>query len=187
MDVSLTSLVLPILLSGVGVFIASFVMWMVLPHHRNDYGKVPDEDKLMGTLGDLPEGQYAFPHCSGPEQMKDPAWVEKRNAGPSGMLMVLPRGPMKMGASMGTSFFFNVLVSLIVAYVATIGLKAGADAKGDVFRMTSTVGFLAYSAALAWGAIWYGHTWSSTLKSMFDGLVYGLLTGLIFMLFWPTA
>ncbi len=28
-------------------------------------------------------------------------------------------------------------------------------------------------------------SWSSTLKEMFDGLVYGVLTGLVFMWMWP--
>ena len=36
-----------------------------------------------------------------------------------------------------------------------------------------------------WNAIWLNHSWSSTLKSAFDGLLYGLATGTIFALLGP--
>jgi len=40
----------PIVLSAVIVFIASSIMYMVLPYHKSDYKKLPDEDKLLGVL-----------------------------------------------------------------------------------------------------------------------------------------
>ena len=54
-----------------------------------------------------------------------------------------------------------------------------------VFRVVWTVSFMAYAVGLTWGPIWFGRSWSSTLKEMFDGLVYGAGTGLVFMFFWP--
>ena len=117
---------------------------------------------------------------------QDPEWIKKRDAGPSGMLVILARGPMNMGKSMGISFLFNVVVSALVAYVATISLLKGAEGM-DVLRMTGTVAFLGYSGALGWNAIWFNHSWGSTAKSMFDGLIYGIGTGVIFMLMWPAA
>jgi len=186
MNVEITDLLLPIALSGVAVFFLSFIMWMVLPHHRKDWAALPDEDGTMAQLGDIKQGQYMFPHCGNAEQMKDPAWIKKSEAGPSGLLIIRARGPMSMGKYMGISFVFNLVVSAIVAYVATIALGKAAEGT-DVFRMTSTVAFLGYSGALGWNAIWFHHSWSSTAKSMFDGLIYGLGTGLIFMLMWPAA
>lgn len=41
------------------------------------------------------------------------------------------------------------------------------------------------AASLAQNSIWYSRKWSSTLKSMFDGLVYGLLTAGVFGWLWP--
>ena len=35
---------LPIVVSGAAVFFLSFMMWMVLPHHRSDWAPMPDED-----------------------------------------------------------------------------------------------------------------------------------------------
>jgi len=184
--VNLLDLWLPIVLSGVAVFFLSFIMWMVLPHHRSDWGKMPDEDAARATLGDIPSGQYMFPYCASAEKMKDPEWIESRNKGPSGMLIVMPRGPMNMGKSMFVSFLYNVVIAAVTGYVATIGLTKGADAM-DVFRLTATVAFLGCAGALGWNAIWYSHSWSSTLKSACDGLVYGIAMGVLFMLMWPAV
>ncbi len=46
----LSALWLPILLSAVIVFVASSIMHMALPYHRNDYKKLPDEDKVLPAL-----------------------------------------------------------------------------------------------------------------------------------------
>src|SRR6266851_8791731 len=43
--VSLSALWLPIVLSAVIVFVASSIMYMLLPYHRSDYRKLPEEDK----------------------------------------------------------------------------------------------------------------------------------------------
>ena len=42
-----------------------------------------------------------------------------------------------------------------------------------------------YAIALLQGSIWYKRKWSSTLKSMFDGLIYSLLTAGVFGWLWP--
>lgn len=184
--VELTQLWLPILLTAVAVFFLSFAMWMVLPHHRHDWKPAADEDGLMSFLRGQSGGerQISFPYCAEPGQMKDPVWMEKYNKGPKGFLILKADGPESMGKAMGTSFLFNLVTAVCVAYVATMGVPAGAD-KMFVFRFTATVALLTNSFGLVWGAIWFGRTWSSTLKEMGDGLVYGLSTGAIFMLLWP--
>src|SRR5439155_12760037 len=60
----LSALWLPILLSPVIVFVASTVIHMALPWwHKNDYRKVPNEDKLRDALRALavPPGEYMVP------------------------------------------------------------------------------------------------------------------------------
>lgn len=184
--VTLTELWMPILLSTVAVFILSFMMWMVLPHHRKDWLPTSDEDKLIADLGaqGLKGGQYNFPHCGDPATMKDPVWMEKYNKGPKGFLILMPDGPPNIPQSMIKSTVFNLLVTICVAYVATIALGTGSD---EVFRMTATVSFLAFGAALGWGPIWFGRTVRSTLMELFDAMVYALATGAIFMWLWPSG
>src|SRR6266508_4292959 len=48
--VPVMSLWLPILLSAVIVFVASSVIHMVLPYHRGDFKKLPDEDSVMDAF-----------------------------------------------------------------------------------------------------------------------------------------
>ena len=58
--VDIPSLWLPILLSGALVWIASLIAWAVLPYHKSDYRKIPDEEVLLAALQpqDLPPGHY---------------------------------------------------------------------------------------------------------------------------------
>jgi len=42
--------VLPILLSAVIVFVASSILHMVLPYHKSDYRKLPEEDRVLDAL-----------------------------------------------------------------------------------------------------------------------------------------
>jgi hypothetical protein len=128
--------------------------------------------------------QYNFPHCDGPEAMKDPAWNEKYTKGPKGFLILMPDGPPDIPQSMVKSTLYNLVMTIFVAYVATMALGPGSP---KVFQMTSVVAFLAFGGALGWGPIWFGRTMGSTLREMFDALVYGLATGAIFMWLWPSA
>jgi len=184
--VELSQLWLPVLISAVAVFFLSFCMWMVLPHHKSDWSPVTDEEGLMQTLRaqGLKPGQYSLPHCADPAMMKDEAWMARYNQGPKGFLVLQPEGPMNMGKSLVTSLLFNLITALLVGYVAAMALPVGAGA-GAVFRFVLIVAFLANSFGLVWGSIWFGRTWSSTLKEMGDGLVYSLATAAVFAFLWP--
>jgi len=54
-----------------------------------------------------------------------------------------------------------------------------------VFRVAGTAAFLAYGLGNLSNGIWKGQTWSSTIKEVFDGLIYGLLTAGTFGWLWP--
>src|SRR5882724_9581192 len=64
--VSLTALWLPILLSAIIVFVASSILHMVLPYHRSDYQRLPDEDRLLSAMraAGVKRGMYHFPFCT---------------------------------------------------------------------------------------------------------------------------
>jgi hypothetical protein len=183
--VPLASLWLPILLSAVAVFVASSLLHMMLKIHRSDFGKVPNEDAVMDALRPIPPGDYFIPHSSGPEQMKDPAFLEKVKRGPMAVLTIM-RGDV-MGAfkkSLAMWFLYALVVSVFTAYVAGRALRPG-TVYLEVFRFAGTTAFLSYSLALAQQSIWYGKKWSTTFKSMFDGLIYGMLTAGFFGWLWP--
>lgn len=187
--VTLVDLWLPIVASAVAVFFISFAMWMVLPHHKGDWSPLPDEGGTMDALrerGVQGGRQYTFPHCADNSQWKDPAFIKKWEDGPSGFLIVRPTGHQSMPKNMLVSFCFNLIVITLVAYVATVGLTT-ASSSTDVMRLVTTTAFLGFAGALGGGAIWFARSFRSTLLEALDGLAYGLATGLIFMLLWPSA
>ncbi len=183
--VTLGMLWLPIVVSAVVVFFASFLMWMVLPHHRSDWGKLPGEDAVLDAMRaqKVSAGQYSFPYFL-PKDMKQPEVVEKLERGPAGMMIVMPLGVPNMGKSMVLSFVHDLVLSLFVGYLAAHALPAGSDYLA-VFRIAGTAAVLAYAGSIATGAIWYGRSWSSIGKEIFDGVVYGLLTAGVFGWLWP--
>ena len=105
--IPLITLWLPILLSAVIVFSASFVMHMVLAYHKSDYRKLPDEECVTDALrsaGVTRGPAYFFPYFSFKE-MKSASAIEKMKRGPVGLLTVLPSGPPSMGKNMVQWFF----------------------------------------------------------------------------------
>lgn len=188
--VGIVSLWLPILLGAVGVFIASSVVHMLLPHHRKDFQILPNEDAVMEALRrfDLPPGDYLTP-CShaGMDAMKDPAFKAKAEAGPLLVMTVLPRGAFTegMGKTMAVWFGFCLLVSFFTAYAAELALPRGAHYM-DVFRFVATVSFGFYALGALPRSIWYKASWSTTLKSTADAFLYGCVTAGFFGWLWPS-
>jgi hypothetical protein len=184
--VSLTSLTIPILLSAVIVFVASAIIHMVLPYHRSDLRKLPQEDDVIEALRrfKLQPGDYAIPHAGSPAGMKDPIFIENMTKGPVAFMTVAPSGPPSMGTSLALWFVYCVIVSFCAAYVAGRALGPGAHYL-EVFRFAGCAAFLAYSLALLQNSIWWKRNWGMTLKTMFDGLVYAGLTAGTFGWLWP--
>jgi hypothetical protein len=180
--VELTSLWLPIVLSSVALFFASFLAWMVLPHHKQDWIGLPDEAAFGKALGDLnvPAGQYMFPHCATAEEMKSPEFIERQKKGPIGLLQVWP-GPCNMGKNMACTFLMFLAVSFCLAYLATLGVQLGAEFK-EVFRFVGTAGILTYTAGTLLNGIWFSR---KLIGDILDGIAYGLITGAIFAAMWP--
>jgi hypothetical protein len=91
--IPLTALWIPILVSAVIVFFASFIMHMVLSYHKSDYRKLPDEDRVtdaMRSAGVTRGPAYFFPYCSF-EEMKSAPMIEKMKRGPVGLFCAAQR------------------------------------------------------------------------------------------------
>jgi hypothetical protein len=184
--VSLTALWLPILLSGIAVFIVSSIIHMALPIHKNDYAKLPDEDSLLDTMrrAGVGEGAYMFPHCGSPKEMGTPEMKEKLAKGPIGIMLVMPSGGVNMGKCLTLWFLYSLLISFVSAYLASRFLEPGTHYLA-VFRHVGTTAFLAYGVGQISDSIWKAQPWSSTIKNVFDGLAYALVTAGVFGWLWP--
>ena len=125
--VPLVALWLPIVLSAVIVFVASSIIHMVLPYHKNEYRQLPDEDKTLAALRATPlqRGLYVFPFCTH-QEMKSPALIEKYKQGPVGFLNILPSGPPAMPKFLIQWFAFCLVIGFFVAYLAGHTVAPGA-------------------------------------------------------------
>jgi hypothetical protein len=184
--VGLSTLWLPILLSSVIVFVVSSIIHMWLPWHKNDYTKVPDEDKLRDAVRPLaiPPGDYMVPRPSSTQGMRTPEFAEKLNKGPVLILTVIPNGPFSMGKNLILWFLYSVVVGIFAAYVGSRALPSGADYL-RVFQLVGATAFIGYSAALWQMSIWYRRAWGTTIRATVDGLIYALLTAGTFGWLWP--
>lgn len=184
--VGIHQLWVPILLSAVFVFLASSVIHMFLPWHKGDYAAVPNQDRAMEVLRPLaiPPGDYMMPRPASMDEMRSPAFAEKRKAGPVLIMTVMPNGPVTMGKQLVAWFLYCAVVSLFAAYVAGRALPPATEYL-QVFRFAGAVAFIGYSAALWQMSIWYYRSWSTTIKSTMDGLIYACLTAGTFGWLWP--
>jgi hypothetical protein len=179
----LGALWLPIIVSAVIVFVASSIMHMVLPYHRSDYKKLPDEDKAREALRGLPRGLYSIPYCTH-QSMKTPEIQEKFRQGPVGLVTVFPTGLPVLPKFLAMWFGYCLLIAFFVAYLTyhTVGLGANYLV---VFRVAGTGAFMAFSLAHISDGIWKAEPWGNVVKEVFDGLVYGLLVAGTFGWLWP--
>ena len=186
--VSIFSLWLPILLSAVGVFIASSIIHMALKYHAKDWSPLPDEDSAMEALrqSGLQPGNYTMPYCASMEEMKSEAFLEKMNKGPVAFLQVAPSGPYAMGKHLAQWFLYSLFIGVFCAYLASRTLEPGAYYL-EVFRFVGTVAFGGYALAHIQESIWYRRKWGTTLRNLLDGFIYATVTAGVFGWLWPAG
>lgn len=183
--VPLTSLLLPILVAAIIVFVASSLLHMVLKYHQSDYQKLPDESKVLDSIrpAGLTPGLYHFPFTTHKE-MNTPAMQEKYKQGPVGFLTIYPSAPPNMGKFLGLWFAYSLLVGFFTAYVTGRTVLPAAHYLA-VFRVAGTVAFMSYGLGPLVNGIWKGVPWSMVIKESVDGLIYALLTAGTFGWLWP--
>lgn len=184
MNVALASLWLPILLSTIIVFVVSSLIWAVIQYHNADWQRLPNEEGARSALTGVTPGQYSIPHAADNKTKQSEAWQQKYKEGPAAFIVVVPHNLTGMGKQMTQWFIYIAIVSVFVAYLTSVAFMPGTEYL-KVFQVASTVAFLAYAGAHGLGYIWFGHTTGRFLKDLFDGLVYGLLTGGVFGWLWP--
>ena len=183
--VTIASLWLPILLSAAFVFVASSIIHMLVQYHKSDWAKLPNEAELAESFrrAGVGPGNYNVPHCASMADMKSEEMLKKFERGPVGFITLMPNGLPTMGKQLTLWFLFSLAVGVVTAYVTSRTVDASADYLA-VFRVAGTVAFLAYAGSEPVASIWKGIRWSSTLKYMLDGLIYGLVTAGTFGWLW---
>jgi len=181
----LTELWLPILLTAIALHFASFIAWVVLPHHQSDFSKAPNEDALLDAVRklNLPNDRYMFPYLTHADQ-KDPVKIERYKKGPTGMLSVW--GVPNMGRNLGLTFVYFLIIAAVTAYIGWAAMGGlGADERFmKAFQVIGAIGILVFASSGQLNAIWFKRR---MLNEFLDGVVFGIIMGLIFAIFWPLA
>ncbi len=179
----LLSLWAPILLSAALAWIASAVMWMALPHHKKDHIGLPNEQPFIDFIKsqNIPPGNYCFPNF---KDCKTPEAREKWKSGEMGLISVW--GDVSMGRNMILTFLVFLVASVLIGYLGSVVLPAGTGF-GKVMRVIGTAGVLTYSFSFIPNMVWFGSYARSIVACIFDGIVYGLITGAVFAWLWPAA
>lgn len=179
----LTSLVWPIVISTVVLFFASFLSWMVLQLHKQDWKKLAKEDDVMLAVKkcDPPVGSYTFPACDSHAEMQTEAFKSKYAAGPRGILTIM--APANMGQNLGLTAVYFLAVSIGLAYLASVAFRPG-ETFLSVFGFVFVAGVMTFLSAMVQHAIWFrprivGHA--------IESVGYAALTATIFAAMWPAA
>ena len=183
---TVVALWLPILVSAVFVFIASSIIHMAPLWHKNEYPRLPNEDAVGDALRPLaiPPGDYVMPRPASGKDMRSPEFLEKMERGPVLIMTVIPSGKPSMARNMVLWFIYCVVMSIFAAYITSRAVPIGTSYL-HVFRFIGATAFLGYAAALWQMSIWFWRSWSNTIKSTVDGLIYALLTAGVFGWLWP--
>ena len=176
----LTTLWMPILVSAVLVWFASFICHMVLPHHKSEFGQLPDEDKFNSAMEGVPPGLYMFQWVM-PSEMNDPEKKARQAKGPNGLLALWPT-PVNMGQNLVSTLLFYILVGIFVAYVGFLAVDPG-DPYITRFRICGAVAFAAHG--LGWMSYFIWFRYLKFWPNLFDSIVYTLVTAGTFAWLWP--
>jgi len=154
---------LRILLAGIVGGILIFVMGATnhMAFHLLDrtFKNTPELDSYSEQLKtrNLDHGFYVFPGMPTAEEQKDEAkmaaWNDRYAAGPSGMLLLVHRGPLLMGELMGKEFASNVIAALLASWIISL---AGSDV-GFIRRWLAAIviGLIGWFSFIASYGIWY--------------------------------
>jgi hypothetical protein len=165
-----------IIVASVLVWVLSALIWTVFGWHNSDFANTDNEKTVRAALKGLSPGLYNVPHCASQKDMATPEMQQLMREGPIALITVLPSGVAKMGGKLLSSFFYNVFVSVLCAYLVTRTLPVDASYL-QVFRVAGAVAFTAYGIAYIQEYVWFGRPLGLTVKNLLDAFLYGLVTG----------
>ncbi len=177
---------LPILVSAVGIFIVSSLLWAVLPWHHNDCKQLADEDAVQAAIGvDTKPGFYALPFAPTSKDMENPEVKARIERGPLAFITIMPDDVFNMGKKFFAWFLYSIFIAMICAFMVKVSL-IGVDAADPrvtsiVIHFTFIITFLAYGGAYLVDAIWFSRPMAVVGKYLVDAAIYGVITSLAFV------
>ena len=170
--VSVLSLLIPIALSAVFVFIASSIIHMATPWHKDDLMKLPDEDggDERAAAVQAAAGQLRLP-ASGLDGGHEVAGVPWQRSRPvrSAFMTIRDGWNFSMGGTLFQWFLYSLVVSVFAGYIAGVAFGPGTEYL-RIMQVAGCVAFVGYAMAQMHESIWWGRRWSWTIRNMLDWL-----------------
>jgi len=170
------------IVGGLIVFIWSAISHTVLPIGEAGFKVIPPEKEtvIMETFKSTitEDGFYFFPGYDiskkmTPEEQK--IWEEKYQSGPTGLLLIHPRGSSLMSS---WHLFMEFLTNILAAFIGALLLGYISAAYLTRVLMVALLGLFGwFSISLSYW-IWYGFPGSFILAEGFDQVVGWFLAGL---------
>jgi hypothetical protein len=183
----LARLWIPIIVSAVSVCGAHCFAWLFLAHFVRKWKTLPDEDATVEHLQKAGTGPgfYVFPGTQSRSSIaSEQSRLQRLESGPWGTVNVRARQPY-IGRALVQSITFFLVTNVFVAYLGTLALSSG-DEFLRVFQVIGTAGILAYAFGGIPNAIWLGLDFRSATIDVVQGILYGLITGVVFGMLWPS-
>lgn len=179
----LVDLWLPILVATVALWMSSFVAWVVLPHHFEDFKELHCEQDLMNFLDErnVAAGSYFFPRPATAAGMNSKEHMQKYEKGPRGIMYVYEMP--NMGLNMLKTVLYFLVVVTTIAYITHVACPPNLMSTNftKVFRFAGTIGILVFASSGVLNKIWFTRRmWTDIV----DGVVYGLVLGMVFGVLW---
>lgn len=184
--ISIIQLWLPILCSGVAVFLLSSLVHMLFKWHNSDFKPLANEDEVRAAIrrSNPAAGQYVVPYCADMKAMQASEFQQKYRDGPVGLIVLKTPGVPSMARPLMLWFLYTLAIGFFAGYLAAATLPSGSGFV-SVCRLVATVAFLAYVGGSVQSGIWMGKPWRSVAKDFLDSALYAAATGLVFAALWP--
>lgn len=178
---------LAIIVSSIAIWLASSLLWAVLPWHRKDYSKLINQTDVQDALGKtMPTpGLYSIPFMSTIKEMEHAEIKTMIDKGPLALITILPADTFNMGKRLSLWFLLNLAIASIIAIlieITTLGIPVDDHRHfGVVIHIAGLVTLLTYGGAYITEGIWFSRTWKVVAKYLVDALIYAVITTICFV------
>lgn len=181
----LVDVLLAIGVATIAVFFASFVAWTLLPHHKPDLKRLPDESAFFSAVKPLglPPGNYLFPQPASPAEYKSEEFQNAYRAGPWGVLTLGKSQPV-FPRNLALVFMSYLAVCFLAGYLTSLAVPPDASF-GSVFRVSFTACSLGFVFGGLPNDIFFMRPRRFVVTCLIDAIVFAAIGGAMLALLWP--
>ena len=171
------------IVGGFAVCCMGAVNHTVFHFQERTFLKIPESTTFSDNLTarDLKHGLYVFPDMPTAADQSDSekmaAVNERYGNGPSGMLLIVHKGPVLMGENLGKEFFSNVIAALLASWI--VSLIAAEVGFARRWFAVVVMGLFSWISLTASYGIWYRFPHDFVHDELYCALLEWGMAGLV--------